>query len=103
MKRAYAILAIVGAVLPLSAILPWFVTNGVAPRQFVEQLFANRVSAFFALDVIVSALVVFCFAWAESRAGRLRRPWIPILATVLVGGSFGLPLLLFMREASGER
>lgn len=98
MKPAYATLAVLGAALPLSALLPWFATNGIAPRQFIEQLFVNRVSTFFALDVVVSALVVFCFAYAESRAGRLRNAWIPVLATLLVGVSFGLPVLLFMRE-----
>jgi len=98
MKRAYTVLAILGVVLPLSAILPWLVTNGLAPGKFVDELFANRVSAFFAWDVIVSGLVVFCFSFAESRAGRLRRPWIPVMATLLVGGSFGLPLLLLMRR-----
>ena len=103
MKYVYAFLAFLGTVLPLSAFLPWLGLHGLAPRRFVQELFANRVSAFFALDVIVSALVVFCFAYAESRAGRLRRPWIPMLATLLVGGSLGLPLLLFMRDPSGER
>lgn len=100
MKRTYAVFAVLGALLPLSAILPWLVANGLAPSRFVDELFANRVSSFFALDVVVSAFVVIAFALFESRSGRLRRPWIPVLATLLVGVSFGLPLLLLLREDS---
>ena len=103
MKTAYALLALVGAVLPLSALLPWMLTRGFAPRGFVEDLFANRVSAFFAIDVVISAIVVVVFAYTESRRGRLRRPWIPVLATLLIGVSCGLPLLLWAREDGSGR
>jgi hypothetical protein len=98
MKIVYAVLAILGAVLPLSAFVPWAVANGFDPRLFFEELFANRVSAFFGLDVIIAAVVVIFFAHAEARRARLRRPWIPVVATLLVGVSFGLPLLLLMRD-----
>ena len=103
MKPAYVILAVLGALLPLSAIVPWLAANGVAPDRFVAELFANRVSTFFALDVIVSAFALFVFVAAESRAGRLRRPWIPVLATLFVGVSFGLPLLLLLRNDPDTR
>src|SRR5688572_31649868 len=33
---------------------------------------SNRVSALFAIDVVVSAVVVAVFAYAEARSGRLR-------------------------------
>lgn len=103
MKPAYVVLAVLGALLPLSAIVPWLATNGWAPDRFVEELFANLVSTFFALDVIVSAFALFVFAAAESREGRLRRPWIPVLATLFVGVSFGLPLLLLLRRDPDAR
>src|SRR5688572_20905362 len=98
MRLVYAVFAFLGAVLPLSAVVPWLIRHGIAPRLFLQDLFVNRVSAFFALDVIVSALVVLCFVYVETRSHRLRQPWIPVLATLLVGVSFGLPLLLLMRE-----
>lgn len=103
MKRAYALLAVFGALLPLSAIVPWLMTYGLAPSKFIDELFANRVSAFFALDVIVSAFAIFAFALVEWRAGRLRRPAIPVIATLLVGVSLGLPLLLLLREDASTR
>jgi len=99
MKTAYLVLFVAGCVLPLSQLLPWVAAHGgLHPRLFLADLFANRVSAFFALDVIVSAVVVLVFTWREARRGALRRPWLPTLATLLVGVSAGLPLALYLRE-----
>lgn len=98
MKTLYLTLFVVGCVLPLSQFVPWALTHGVDTRLFISELFANRISGFFGLDVIVSAVVLL--AWiADERSRRgLRGAWAPALATVLVGVSAGLPLMLFLRE-----
>jgi hypothetical protein len=44
--------------------------------------------------VAVAGLVVIVFAVWE----RVERWWLAVLGTVLVGPSFGLPLLLLLRE-----
>ena len=98
MKTLYLVLFVVGCVLPLSQFLPWVAAHGVDPRLFVSELFANRISGFFGLDVIVSAVVLLSWIWDERKRRGLRRAWAPALATVLVGVSAGLPLLLFMRR-----
>ena len=98
MKLLYGVLAALGAILPLSAFVPWVVAHGFAPGLFVQELFANRISAFFGLDAIVTGIVVLCFAYAEAKSRRLRRPWLPVVGTLLVGASFGLPLLLLLRD-----
>jgi hypothetical protein len=96
-RIVYLVLCIAGAVIPATQLIPWFAENGVDARLFIGDLFANRISAFFGLDVIVSAVVVAFFAWCERR--RLgRRWWLPVLATCCVGVSLGLPLLLFLRN-----
>ena len=97
MKTLYAVLFVAGCVLPLSQFVPWVLAHGVDPDLFVRELFVNRISGFFGLDVIVSAVVLL--AWiADERSRRgLRHAWAPALATVLVGVSAGLPLLLFLR------
>jgi hypothetical protein len=62
-------------------------------------LFANRISAFFGADVIVSALVVFVLTGFERK--RLGGTWwLPVVAVLLAGVSAGLPLLLYLREKS---
>ena len=102
-KHLYLALAVVGTVLPLSQILPFLRDNGVDGGLFVEQLFATRVSAFFGFDVIVSAMVLWAFVYFEERRVSTRYPWLPVVATVLVGVSLGLPLYLYLRERRRER
>ena len=100
MRRIYLLLCVAGIVLPYWQFAPWLVQHGLNLRALIQQLFANRVSAFFALDVFVSALVVFVFAVSERR--RLRLWWAPILAGLTVGVSLALPLLLYLREGEAH-
>jgi hypothetical protein len=102
-KTVYLVLCIVGFAAPYAAFLPWLAEHGPNGRLFVQQLFANRISAFFALDVVVSAVVLLLFARVESSRLRLRSRWIILLATLLVGVSLGLPLFLYLRERQLEQ
>jgi hypothetical protein len=63
-----------------------------------EQLFANRISAFFGLDVIVSSFVLWAFVIIEGRRRRMKHLWAYITCNLAVGVSFALPLFLYMRE-----
>ncbi|WP_272988096.1 DUF2834 domain-containing protein, partial [Hyphomonas adhaerens] len=94
----YALLAIAGAVLPLSQFLPWFMEHGLDVPRFVGDLFATRIGGFFGWDVIVSAVVLTVFILIEGRRIGLRYLWLPIACTFSVGVSFGLPVFLAMRE-----
>jgi uncharacterized protein DUF2834 len=99
MKTLYLALFVLGCVLPLSQLVPWVVAHGgLDVRLFLADLFANRISGFFALDVIVSALVVLAWTFDQWRRKRLRFPMLPVLATLMVGVSAGLPLLLYLRR-----
>jgi hypothetical protein len=77
----------------------WLAANGPNPQRFVSDLFANGVSAFFGLDVVLSAVALGVFVLVEGGRLGLRRRWAPILATCLVGVSLGLPLFLYQRQA----
>lgn len=98
MKRFYLVLCVVGLAAPYSQFVPWLFEHGVAPLELVRQAFETRASGFAWMDVIVSALVAFGFFFAEGRRLGLRGVWGPVLGTLLVGVSFGLPLFLLMRE-----
>ena len=102
-KRLYLTLAVVGTVLPLSQFLPFLRDHGLDASVFVEQLFATRIGAFFGLDVLVSAIVLWVFIYFEGRRVSAPHRWAPVLATVLVGVSLGLPLFLYLRERQLER
>ena len=69
-------------------------------RLFVEEILANRISVFFALDVVVSAVVVVVFAAVEQQRMQLRFRWMLLPALLLVGVSLALPLLLYLRESA---
>jgi Terpene cyclase DEP1 len=98
MQWLYLIAAILGTVLPLSYFLPFLATHGLNAQLFWSQLFQNNISSFFAMDVFVSGVVVWLFVFSEGRRLGMKNLWIYMLATLLVGGSSGLPWFLFFRE-----
>jgi hypothetical protein len=102
-RHFYLALALVGLLLPNAVFLPWLMANGLRPDLFVRDLFANGVSSFFGLDVIVSALVVSGFIMIEGRRLKLAHRWMGIAAVCLVGVSLGLPLFLYQRQAHLDR
>jgi len=90
-------------VLPYSQFVPWLIENGFNASLFVHQLFANRISAFFAWDVLISAVVVVGFFRSEGKRLGVKLVWLPILGVLPIGVSFGLPLFLYLREEKLER
>jgi hypothetical protein len=102
-RHFYLGLCVIGLLLPNAAFLPWVAEYGLQPRQFVQDLFANGVSSFFGLDVIISAVVLCGFVILEGRRLGLRRRWLPIAAACLVGVSLALPLFLYQRQLHLDR
>ena len=95
-------LAVAGLVVPYVAFVPWVAQHGIDPRLFIEEMFANRIAAFFALDVLVSSATVIALIVVEGK--RLgRQQWIPIVGLSTVGVSFALPLVLLLREREREQ
>ena len=99
-RTIYLILCIVGIILPYSQFLPWLASNGMNFPLFFRELFANRVSAFFGMDVIVSAITLLIFVRRERSHLPGPARWLPLLAVLLVGVSLALPLFLYLRERS---
>lgn len=96
-RRIHAVLAVLGALLPLWFFAAFLLEHGWDVPRFFNELFANHISAFFAMDVLVSALVLAVFVLVEAR--RLQRPGMAwCLLGLCVGVSFALPLFLFVRE-----
>ena len=102
-KTIYLVLCLVGFALPYAEFVPWVMDHGLNPGLFVQHLFINRISTFFALDVVVSAIVLLRFAAVESARLRIPNRWTVVLATFLVGVSLGLPLFLYLRERRLEQ
>lgn len=105
LKTVYLMLCVLGLVLPYSQFVPWVLENGLHMRLFFQQLFANRIGAFFGMDVLVSAVALMVFARAEGRrlAHGAHTCWLTLAAVLTVGVSLGLPLFLYLRELEQER
>ena len=97
-KTLYLAFCFVGVLLPYSEFVPWVLQHGLNFRLLIHELFANRVGAFFGIDVLVSAIVLLRFIRVESARLDVHAGWLAMLGTLTVGVSLGLPLFLYLRE-----
>ena len=102
-RFVYLVYCVLGLILPYSQFVPWLFEHGLNLTLFFRELFANRISAFFAMDVILSAIVLILFIQNEGKRLQVRRLWLPTLGTLVVGVSFGFPLFLFLRQMTLDR
>lgn len=100
MRWLYLVIAILGALLPLSQLIPFLTAHGFDMPLFFRQLFENHVSAFFGMDVIVSSVALWLFVFSEGRRRGMKNLWLYVLCNLAVGVSLALPLFLFFRENS---
>lgn len=104
LRHLYFLLAVIGLVLPYCQFGPWIAEHHALNMElFMRDLFANRISAFFAMDVIVSAVVLIVFVRAEGKRLGMRLLWLPIISVFAVGVSLGLPLFLYLRQCQLDR
>ena len=97
-KTIYLILCFFGLILTYWQFVPWVAQNGLNMSLFFHQLFANRISAFFGMDVFVSAAALLVFMRTEVSRLDIPGRWLSVMALVLVGVSLALPLFLYLRE-----
>ena len=102
-RHFYLVCCVLGLILPCSQFVPWLLEHGLNIALFFRELFANRISAFFVMDVIVSAIVLIWFIQTEGKRLRVRLLWLPTIGTLVVGVSFGFPLFLFLRQVRLDR
>jgi hypothetical protein len=102
-RWAYLLLCLLGTLLPYSQFVPWLLAHGFDPSLFFRDLFVNGIAGFFGMDVFVSTAVLWTFVALEGRRLRVRHLWAPVVASLAVGVSLGLPLFLYLRQAQLER
>ena len=99
-RIVYLLMCIIGTILPLSFFVQFLREHGLNLRLVVEQLFVNSISSFFGTDVIVATVCLWVFVYFEGRRARVKNLWAPVVASLLVGVSLGLPLFLYLREST---
>jgi len=98
-KHLYLFLCFAGTILPYLFLVPFLREHGLDLRKVFEELFANRIGSFFGMDVIVASVCLWVFVFFEGRRSQVKYLWAPIVASLTVGVSLGLPLFLYLREA----
>lgn len=102
LQTAYLLLCILGTVLPYSQFIPFLVEHGLDLNLFWQQLFVNRISSFFGMDLIITSIVLWIFIFSEGIRLKMSNLWIYIASNLLVGVSLALPLFLLMRQRQME-
>lgn len=105
MKILYGVFALLGIVLPYSQLIPWVYEHGLRLPLLIEEAARTRIGSFAWLDVIVSVVVLLAFIRYEGKRIGMKMSlcWVPILGTLTVGVSFGLPMFLLLRELHLEQ
>ncbi len=97
-KNVYLVLAVMGLVAPYWFFFNFLNTNGLNLSLLVQQLFANNISTFFAVDLIISIIVFWICMVREATKLEMKNWWLYVLASLTIGLSFALPLFLYFRE-----
>lgn len=102
MKNIFLILAIIGFIVPYYFFLQLPAEDGLNLPALLQPFFANNFMRGAAMDLTISVIVFWVYAFAEASKLQMRNPWVYVVATLLVGLSFALPLFLYFRERALE-
>jgi hypothetical protein len=108
MEHVYFVLAVVGYILPGVPMVMESVETGnvgfwLQPGRTIAELFVNRTSTAFALDLLGTVVVALIWMTHESRRLGMRAVWVFWLLTSTLGLAGTLPLFLALRERSLAR
>ena len=98
-KTIFLILAIIGFIAPYYFFLQ---VRGFDAGELFQQFTASKILSGTAMDLFISVIVFWFFMFTETRKLDMKNSWVYLLATLLVGLSFALPLFLYFRERKLE-
>ncbi|HXD11095.1 MAG TPA: DUF2834 domain-containing protein [Anaerolineales bacterium] len=101
-KNIYLAFALTGLFVPYYFLFQFLSANGFDIPLLIERLFANQISTFFAADLIISIVIFWIYMIPEANKLQMKNWWLYILASLIVGLSFALPLFLFFKERKLE-
>jgi len=97
MRAFLTVSCLAGIVIPWWFALHFFVVHGANFSLFFEEMFATRISSFFAADLIVASVIFLVWSWKDSRERGMSGWWVVLLSNLVVGLSLALPLYLLKR------
>lgn len=96
----YLLLALPGSLLPWVWLLQFLLSPAASVGEFFHLAFANPVASALSVDLIISTLVFWVFAFQQLRqAQQLRQIWLYKALTLGIGLSCALPLFLANRPS----
>jgi hypothetical protein len=97
-ERLLWVLTVLGFVVPNVCLVIFFADEGFDLSGYFSLWTASTPSTQLLLDLSIAALAFLVWAAVEGPRAKVKRWWVCIPATFLVGLCFGLPLFLLMRE-----
>ena len=97
-ERILLVLTVVGFVVPNVLLGVFIADEGFDVSGYFSLWTDSTPSTQLALDLVIAGLAFFVWAAREGPRAQIRRWWLCIPASLLVGLCFGLPLFLLMRE-----
>ena len=103
MRWFYLVMMVIGTAVPWAFFGDFFAAEGLDLPLFVTSLVPNGAASGFTADVLLSIVVFLVWSAADAQRVAVRRWWLVIPATCLVGLSLSLPLYLYLRETRADR
>ena len=97
-SKAYLALAVLGAIVPVAIFGAFVVEYGFDVVRFGNDVVGSIPALMVFADVFVSSLVFWFWMSREAPAAGMGSWWPFVVANLLVGLSFALPLFLYFRE-----
>jgi uncharacterized protein DUF2834 len=101
-KNIFLVLAIIGFIVPYYFFFQLPGEDGFDLPLLIQPFLANNFMKGAAMDLTISVIVFWVYAFAEASKLKMKNAWVYVLATLLVGLSFALPLFLYFRERKLE-
>jgi hypothetical protein len=97
-RRFLLVATVVGFAVPNAMVVVFFAEHGVDLGRYLDNWFATLPSAQLVADLVICCVAFIGWsAWDGPRSG-VRRWWVTIPATALVGVCFAVPLYLLLRD-----
>jgi hypothetical protein len=108
MKNLFALLAIIGFIVPNILVFNESVETGnillwLDPQSTINGMFGNRIAAAFVTDLLCVVLAALIWIVFESKRLAMKNSWVYVVLTLLFGLAGPLPLFLYQREKVLER
>jgi hypothetical protein len=97
-ERLLLALTVIGFVVPNVCVGIFFAEEGFDISGYFSLWTASTPSTQLLLDLVITGLAFLVWAAAEGPKLGIKRWWLCIPASLLVGLCFGFPLFLLMRE-----